>query len=38
MGLIVISNKNHSVTDTHKYWSLTDYGDYIMTQLIAKRK
>lgn len=38
LGLIVISSKNHSVTDKNKYWSLTDYGDYIMTQLIAKRK
>lgn len=38
LGLIAKSTKNRSVKDTASYWTLTDYGDYIMTQLIAVKK
>lgn len=35
LGLITKSVKQRSVKDTANYWTLTDYGDYTMTQLIA---
>ena len=38
LGLITKSVRNRSVKDTLNYWTLTEYGDYIMTQLIAIRK
>lgn len=38
LGLIQISSKKHSTTDKQTYWSLTQYGDYIMTQLLAKKR
>lgn len=38
LGLIVQSVKNRSVKDTGNYWTLTDYGDYVMTKLIAIKK
>ena len=38
LGYITKSMRNRSVKDTSNYWSLTEYGDFIMTQLIAIRK
>ncbi len=40
LGLICLSNKkrNRSAKDTNTYWTLTPYGDFIMTQLLAIRK
>lgn len=38
LGLIKISNKKHSTTDKSTYWSLTQYGDFVMTQLLALKK
>ena len=38
LGLITKSVKNRSVKDKASYWTLTEYGDFVMTQLIAKRK
>lgn len=38
LGLIEISNKKHSTTDNSTYWSLTQYGDFVMTQLLALKK
>lgn len=38
LGLITKSLKNRSVKDTANYWTLTEYGDYIMTQLIAIKR
>lgn len=38
LGLIEISSKKHSTTDKSTYWTLTQYGDYVMTQLVALRK
>lgn len=35
LGLICQSEKNRSVKDKNRYWTLTNYGEYIMTQLIA---
>lgn len=35
LGLIQQSNRNRSDKDNQNYWTLTPYGDYIMTQLIA---
>ena len=35
LGLIEISKKNKSVKDQSTYWTLTPYGEHIMTQLIA---
>lgn len=37
LGLICLSSKkrNRSAKDTNTYWSLTPYGDFIMTQLLA---
>lgn len=38
LGLIVKSTRNRSVSDTRTYWTLTPYGDNMMTQLLAIRK
>lgn len=38
LGFIEMSNKQRSVKDTENYWTLTEYGDLIMTQLIAIRR
>jgi len=38
LGLISKSLKNRSVKDRENYWTLTDYGDFIMTQLIAIKR
>jgi hypothetical protein len=38
LGLIRESNKQRSVRDTGTYWTLTPYGDYLMTQLRAIRR
>lgn len=35
LGLISKSEKTRSVKDRNTYWTLTSYGEYIMTQLIA---
>lgn len=35
LGLIKRSEKNRSVKDTNTYWTLTEYGDDIMTKLRA---
>lgn len=38
LGLIQQSNKNRSVKDRQSYWTLTPYGDHVMTQLVAVPK
>lgn len=40
LGLICLSSKkrNRSTKDNNTYWSLTPYGDFIMTQLLAIKK
>lgn len=38
LGLIAQSTKSRSVKDTATYWTLTPYGDTVMTMLRAKRK
>lgn len=38
LGLIAVSEKQRSVKDTYTYWTLTPYGDYLMTQLRALRR
>jgi hypothetical protein len=38
LGLIVQSEKNRSVKNMATYWTLTPYGDTVMTRLRAKRK
>lgn len=38
LGLIKKSTKTRSVKDKGNYWTLTDYGDLVMTQLISIRK
>lgn len=38
LGLITKSNKTRSVKDTRTYWTLTPYGDTVMTRLRAVRK
>jgi hypothetical protein len=38
LGLIAKSTKNRSVKDTDTYWTLTLYGDNVMTRLIAIKK
>lgn len=38
LGLIQLSNKKKNPKDTETYWSLTPYGDYTMTQLMAIKK
>ncbi len=36
LGLIQLSSKKHNSAEV--YWTLTPYGDYVMTQLLAKQK
>lgn len=38
LGLITQSDKQRSVNDTQSYWTLTKYGDSLMTKLRAIRK
>lgn len=38
LGLITKSTKSRSVKDTSTYWTLTPYGDNVMTKLRAIRK
>lgn len=38
LGLIKESQKPRSVKDTRTYWTLTQYGDHLMTQLRALRR
>lgn len=38
LGLITQSTKSRSVKDTANYWTLTEYGDYVMTQVIAIKR
>ena len=38
LGLIQKSNRGKSVKDKKSYWTLTPYGDHIMTQLVAIKK
>lgn len=38
LGLITQSEKNRSVKDTYTYWTLTPYGDTVMTRLRAQKK
>jgi predicted DNA binding CopG/RHH family protein len=38
LGLIAKSTKNRSVKDTATYWTLTPYGDTVMTRLRAIKK
>lgn len=38
LGLIKLSEKKRSTKDYRTYWTLTPYGDYIMTQLLAIRR
>jgi hypothetical protein len=35
LGLIAKSAKKRSLKDTHTYWTLTPYGDNVMTKLRA---
>ncbi|WP_438491678.1 DUF4062 domain-containing protein [Paenibacillus sp. IHBB 3054] len=38
LGLIMMSKKSRSVKDTNTYWSLTPYGDEILTKLRAIKR
>jgi hypothetical protein len=38
LGLISKTSKNRSVRDTATYWTLTPYGDMVMTRLIAIKR
>lgn len=38
LGLIGLGSRKRSLSDTEVYWSLTPYGDYLMTRLMAKKK
>lgn len=38
LGLIIKSNRQRSLRDKGTYWSLTPYGDEIITQIRAIRK
>jgi len=38
LGLIIQSTKNRSVKDNATYWTLTPYGDNVMTRLIAIKR
>jgi len=38
LGLIKLSEKKRSTRDNYTYWTLTEYGDYLLTQLLALRK
>jgi len=38
LGLIKLSERKRGVKESTDYWTLTDFGDHIMTQLLAIRK
>lgn len=38
LGLIRLSIKKRSTQNIHTFWTLTPYGDYVMTQLLALSK
>lgn len=38
LGLITKSSRNRSIKDTQTYWTLTQYGDKVMTRLRAIKK
>lgn len=38
LGLMCLSNRKRSTKNNDTYWTLTPYGDFIMTQLLAIRK
>ncbi len=38
LGLITQSSRNRSIKDTETYWTLTPYGDTVMTRLRAIKK
>lgn len=38
LGYIQLSDKKHSAHQNETFWSLTKYGDFVMTQLVAQRK
>lgn len=38
LGLITLSEKKRTPSDTATYWKLTPYGDYVMTKLLAIKK
>ena len=38
LGLIKKSEKKRSIKDSGNYWTLTEYGDSVMTHLVAIRK
>lgn len=38
LGLIKLSRRKRGVKASTDYWTLTDYGDHVMTQLLAMRK
>lgn len=38
LGLINKSDKKRSIKDSETYWQLTDYGDFLMTRLVAISK
>ena len=38
LGLICLSEKKRTASDTQTYWKLTQYGDYLLTQLLAVKK
>ncbi len=38
LGLIRLSDRKHASTNNDTYWTLTPYGDYVMAQLLAKKK
>ncbi len=38
LGLICLGDKKRSSTNKETYWKLTPYGDYVATQLLAKKR
>ena len=38
LGLIMKSEKKRSLKDRYTYWTLTPYGDSVMTRLLAIRR
>lgn len=38
LGLMMESVKKRGIKDTHTYWALTPYGDYLMTKLRAIKR
>jgi len=38
LGLIKLSERKRGVKESTDYWTLTDYGDHVMTHLLALRK